>query len=84
MYLTHYPRLRRDSKNEWNAETREYGLEIYGGRSLHENTGFDPGGESMSSYHPSPEEVLLVVGGMETDPGHQEICLLPVNEATRN
>lgn len=38
----------------------------------------------MSSYHPSPWEVLLVVGDMETDPGRQEICLLPVNDAKRN
>jgi len=84
MYLTDYPRLSRDSKNEGKAETGEYGLEICGGRSLHENTGFNLGGEWMSSYRPSPGEVHLVVGDMETDPGHQEICLLPVKGATRN
>jgi len=38
----------------------------------------------MSSYHPSPWEVPLVMGDMETDPGHQEICLLPVNDPKRN
>jgi len=38
----------------------------------------------MSSYHPSPGQVLLVVGDMETDPGHQEIRLLPVNDAKRD
>jgi len=43
VYLTRYPRLSRDSKNEWNAKTGEYGFDICGGRSLHENTGFDQG-----------------------------------------